>query len=149
MADTNTFHTINVNGNSYNIKSCWESLSLTKEYMLALLSRDEYTPILTRKPTNTETIYDDPVSGNKAGVHSGQCVCFSDNESKDEYGISIVKNVTVNSQGIPVQMSLFDATDIEKRVSALELKVHNGCFGNGVWYDTLKWLEDVVWDNGD
>lgn len=147
MADKN-FQTIKLNGNSCKIQSCWESLSLTKEYMLALLSRDEYAPALTKKPSNTETIYIDPISKNEAGVHSGQCVCYPDEEVKDKNGISIVKNVVVDSQGTPIQMSLFDATNMENRVSRLEEKVRNGCYGNGIWYNTLKWLEEAVWDNG-
>lgn len=148
MADTNIFQTININGNSCKIKPCWESLSLTKEYMLALLSRDEYAPSLTKKPADTETIYTDPASGNQAGFHSGQCMCYPDGGTSDGFGISIVKNVVVDSQGIPTKMSMFDAADVEKRISALETKVRNGCFGNGVWYNTLRWMDNAVWNNG-
>lgn len=148
MADIGIFQTLSINGVRYKIKPCWESILLTKEYMLALLSRDEYTPILKNKPTETDTIYIDPASGNQAGFHPGQCVSYVDAGTGDGFGLSIVKNVVTDSHGTPVKMSIHNATDIEKRVIALETTVNNGCFGNGVWYNTLKWMNDTVWDNG-
>lgn len=123
MADTNILQTLNIGGNDYKIKPCWEQLGLTKEYMLSLLSRDEYTPVATNQPTNTDTLYIDPVSGNPAGFHAGQCVVYPDPEVSDGWGLSIAKKVTVNSDGIPTEVLWYHATDVEKRIKNLELEI--------------------------
>lgn len=153
MADTNTnvLKTLILDGKSFCIQDCWKQLGLTKDYMLALLSRDEYTPVATRQPTETDALYTDPVSGNPAGFHSGQCVIYPDNEVPDGWGLSIAKYVVTNAQGIPTKVFWFHATDIEKRIGKLEenyLIIHQGVFGTGLWINEYPWQLDAVWDNG-
>ena len=153
MADTNTniLKTLNLEGQSFYIQNCWEQFGLTKEYMLALLSRDEYTPVATRQPTETDTLYTDPASGNLAGFHSGQCVIYPDDEMSDGWGLSIAKFVVTNTQGVPTKVFWHHATDIEKRLSKLEetyLITHQGVFGTGLWINEYPWQLDAVWDNG-
>ena len=87
MADIKTIKTIEVNGVKFQVKPCWEQLGLTQEYMIALLSRDEYTPVATKQPTSTDVLYTDPVSGNPAGFHSGQCVIYPDSSVSDGWGL--------------------------------------------------------------
>lgn len=120
MADTKVLQTLNIDGKNYGIKPCWEQLGLNKEYMLALLSRDEYTPVATKQPTSTDTIYTDPVSGNPAGFHAGQCVIYPDKDVEDGWGLSIAKKVTVGPNGIPSEVLWYHATDVEKRVKSIE-----------------------------
>lgn len=86
MADSNVFKTINIGGNSFSASPCWEQLGLTKSYMLALLTRDEYTPVANMQPSSTDTLYTDPDSGNFAGFHAGQCVIYPDADVPDGWG---------------------------------------------------------------
>lgn len=151
MADTNILKTLNINGKHYSIQSSWEQLGLTKEYMLALLSRDEYTPVATRQPTSTDTLYADPVSGNPAGFHAGQCVIYPDAEIEDGWGLSIAKHVVFNEQGIPTKVLWYHATNVEKRIRNIEEKItiiHDGIFGTGLWINEYPWQSEVVWNNG-
>lgn len=48
MADNDVFKTLKIGGKSFGVKPCWEQLGITKDYMLALLNRDEYTPVATK-----------------------------------------------------------------------------------------------------
>lgn len=153
MADTNPkiLQTLNLNGQRFSIPACWEELGLTKDYMLALLSRDEYTPVATHQPTETDTLYTDPISGNPAGFHSGQCVIYPDNQILDGWGLSIAKSVTLNSTGVPTKVTWFHATDLEKRISKVEEQmtiIHCGVIGTGLWINEYPWQQDAVWDNG-
>ncbi len=152
MADTtNTVKSLNINGKHFDMQSCWEQLGLTKLYMLALLSRDEYAPVATQQPSETSTLYTDPVSGNLAGFHPGQCVIYPDSEISDGWGLSIAKKVTLNDQGVPVKVDWFHATDMEKRINNLEEKIiiiHDGVIGTGLWINEYPWQQDAVWDNG-
>ncbi len=153
MADTNPkiLQTIDLKGQRFNIPTCWAQLGLTKDYMLALLSRDEYTPVATHQPTETETLYTDPVSGNLAGFHAGQCVIYPDEQVLDGWGLSIAKFVTVNSSGVPTKVAWFHATDLEKRICKVELQINTnlyGAFGTGLWINEYPWQSDAVWDNG-
>ena len=152
MADIKTIKTIEVNGVKFQVKPCWEQLGLTQEYMIALLSRDEYTPVATKQPTSTDVMYTDPVSGNPAGFHSGQCVIYPDSSASDGWGLSIAKYVVYGSDGIPTSVAWYHATDVEKRVAALEENItiiHKGCLGTGVWINDYPWQADAVWDNGE
>ncbi len=153
MADTTTniLQALKINNKCFNIQTCWEQLGLTKNYMLALLSRDEYTPVATRQPTATDTLYTDPASGNPAGFHPGQCVIYPDNEVPDGWGLSIAKHVVINNQGVPTKVFWYHATDVEKRLSKMEeiyLITHQGVFGTGLWINEYPWQLDAVWDNG-
>lgn len=151
MADTNILQTLNINGKYYEVKPCWKQFGLTKEYMLALLSRDEYTPVATKQPTSTDTLYTDPASGNPAGFHAGQCVIYPDKDVLDGWGLSIAKHVELNSNGVPTKVYWFHATDVEKRVSNIEkwlVIIHQGCFGTGLWINDYPWQKEAVWDNG-
>ena len=152
MADTSKkFQTLKIAGQDFSIQSCWEQLGLTKTYMLALLSRDEYTPVATQQPTETDTLYTDPASGNLAGFQAGQCVIYPDNQVPDGWGLSIAKNVVLNAQGIPTKIAWFHATEMEKRLSNLEEKfiiTHYGVIGTGLWINEYPWQQDAVWDNG-
>lgn len=114
MADTNILQSINIGGKRFSVPACWEELGLTKAYMLALLSRDEYTPTLKFKPDETTTIYTDPDSGNPAGFHEGQCVVYPDVEAPDCIGMSVAKQVTVNEQGVPTNIVWLHLGDIDK-----------------------------------
>ncbi len=114
MADTNILQSINIGGKRFSVPACWEELGLTKAYMLALLSRDEYTPTLKFKPDETTTIYTDPDSGNPAGFHEGQCVVYPDVEAPDGIGMSVAKQVTVNEQGVPTNIVWLHLGDIDK-----------------------------------
>lgn len=114
MADTNILQSINIGGKRFSVPACWEELGLTKAYMLALLSRDEYTPTVDHKPTETDTIYTDPDSGNPAGFHAGQCVIYPDVEALDGIGMSVAKQVTVNEQGVPTNIVWLHLGDIDK-----------------------------------
>lgn len=151
MADSNIFQTINIGGKDFGIKPCWEQLGITKSYMLALLTRDEYTPIANIQPSSTDTLYTDPASGNLAGFHAGQCVIYPDTDVPDGWGLSIAKHVIYNDQGIPTKVLWHHATDVEKRIASLEEKVtktFDGCFGTGLWVDDYPWQNDAVWNNG-
>lgn len=151
MADANTLQTLNINGKRFDIKPSWEQLGLTKEYMIALLSRDEYTPVVDRQPTSNDTLYTDPVSKNPAGFHQGQCVVYPDEEVEDGWGLSIAKYVTTTPEGIPTKVLWHHATDMEKRIRKIEEKIiiiHDGTFGTGLWVNTYPWQNDAVWDNG-
>lgn len=152
MADTSKkFQALKIAGQDFSIQSCWEQLGLIKTYMLALLSRDEYTPVATQQPTETDTLYTDPASGNLAGFHAGQCVIYPDNQVSDGWGLSIAKNVVLNAQGIPTKIAWFHATEMEKRLSNLEEKfiiTHYGVIGTGLWINEYSWQQDAVWDNG-
>lgn len=151
MADTNILKTLNIGGKNYVIQPCWEQFGLKKDYMLALLSRDEYTPVATKQPKETDTLYTDPASGNPAGFHAGQCVIYPDNEIPDGWGLSIAKKVTVNANGVPTKVIWHHATDLEKRVAKLEeslLIIHYGVIGTGLWINEYPWQADAVWDNG-
>ena len=152
MADTNTniLQTLKIDGKHFSI-ACWEQLGLTKEYMIALLSRDEYTPVANQQPTDAHTLYTDPVSGNPAGFHPGQCVIYPDSDIPDGWGLSIAKNVTTTPQGVPIKISWYHATDVEKRLTRLEEKMtitHDGVIGTGLWINEYPWQQDAVWDNG-
>lgn len=152
MADTNILQTLNIGGNNYGFKTCWEQFGLTKEYMLALLGRDEYTPVATRQPSDTDTLYTDPASGNPAGFHAGQCVIYPDAGVPDGWGLSVAKYVLYDGQGVPTKIFWYHATDIEKRLSFLEEKVtriYQGCIGTGLWVNEFPWQSDAVWDNGE
>lgn len=151
MTDMNILQTININGEHFAIKPCWEQLGLTKEYMLALLSRDEYTPVATRQPTNTDTLYTDPVSGNPAGFHQGQCVVYPDKGVQDGWGLSIAKYVKTDTKGVPTNILWYHATDVEKRIRNLEERIiiiHEGTFGTGLWVNEYPWQDEAVWSNG-
>ncbi len=151
MADTNVLQTINIGDNRFSVKTCWEQLELTKHYLLALLSRDEYTPIANMQPSSTDTLYTDPVSGNPAGFHAGQCVVYPDVDVKDGWGLSIAKYVFYDDQGIPTKILWYHATDIEKRIASLEenvAKIFYGCLGMGLWVNEFPWQNDAVWSNG-
>lgn len=119
--------------------------------MLALLSRDEYTPVATQQPTSTDTLYTDPVSGNPAGFHAGQCVIYPDAEIEDGWGLSIAKHVIFNEQGVPAKVLWYHATDVEKCIKNIEKKItiiHDGIFGTGLWFNEYPWQSEVVWNNG-
>ena len=93
MAENNVLQTLKIDDNYFSIKTCWEQLGLTQQYMLTLLSRDEYTPVANTQPSSTDTLYTDPVSGNLAGFHAGQCVIYPDTDVQDGWGLSIAKHV--------------------------------------------------------
>lgn len=133
------------------IQPCWDQLGLTQGYMLALLSRDEYTPVATQKPAATDTLYTDPTSGNLAGFHAGQCVVYPDSEMPDGWGLSIAKHVTVNEEGVPTHIDWFHATDLEKNMAAMQqrfIEKYDGVIGTGVWINEYLWQLDAVWNNG-
>lgn len=152
MVDTTKIlQTLKIADQYFNIQSCWEQFGLTKDYMIALLSRDEYTPVATRQPTDTDTLYTDPASGNLAGFHPGQCVIYPDSQIPDGWGLSIAKNVIVDSQGVPIQVAWFHATELEKQICRVEEKftmAYYGAFGSGIWINDYPWHPEAVWDNG-
>lgn len=149
MAEIKTIQALNINGSRFNVKPCWEQLGLSSGYMLALLSRDEFCPVATGQPSATDTIYTDPVSGNLAGFHPGQCVIYPDNDIPDGWGLSIAKQVIVNDDGIPTQVCWFHATDIEKRLTQLEqMAATKGCIDSGLWDNECPWQSEMVWENG-
>ena len=151
MADNYVFKTLKIGGKSFGVKPCWEQLGITKDYMLALLNRDEYTPVATKQPSYTDTLYTDPVSGNPAGFHAGQCVVYPDYDIPDGWGLSIAKYVLYDDQGIPTKVFWYHATDIEKHIASLEenvTKTFYGCLGTGLWVNEFPWQNDAVWNNG-
>lgn len=151
MADTNVLQTLKIGDSDFCIRTCWEQLGLMKQYMLTLLSRDEYTPIANMQPTSTDTLYTDPASGNPAGFHAGQCVVYPDADVQDGWGLSIAKHVLYDDQGIPTKVFWYHATDIEKRIASLEenvTKTFYGCLGTGLWVNEFPWQNDAVWSNG-
>ena len=100
---------------------------------------------------DAHTLYTDPVSGNPAGFHPGQCVIYPDSDIPDGWGLSIAKNVTTTPQGVPIKISWYHATDVEKRLTRLEEKMtitHDGVIGTGLWINEYPWQQDAVWDNG-
>lgn len=113
-SENNTFKSVNINGKSFDLQTSWEQLGISKQYMLTLLSRDEYTPILDSKPTNTTVTYTDPASGNLAGFHEGQCAVYPYSGSSDGWGLSIAKKVTVGSNGVPTNVIWEHVTDSKK-----------------------------------
>lgn len=129
MADINALQKIVINEKEFNIIPCWEAFGISKEYMLALLCRDEYTPVLERQPTETDTLYIDPASGNPAGFHSGQCVIYPDNTVVDKWGLSIAKMVELDDKNIPTKVYWLHITDIEKNVMAIKSNI--GYWNNG------------------
>lgn len=150
MAD-NFVKALKIGDKSFGVLPPWEWFGLTQNYMLALLSRDEYTPVLKKQPASTDTIYTDPASGNPAGFHPGQCVIYPDSEVEDGYGLSIAKQVITDDQGVPTKVFWFHATDVEKKVNKLSetiIQLHDGVFGTGLWINEYLWQLDAVWDNG-
>lgn len=143
---------LKINGQEYQPIQCWAELGLTQAYMLALLSRDEYTPVATQQPTSEDCYYVDPASGSYSAIHAGQCVVYPDSDVTDGYGLSIAKYVQYDSNGAPQKVYWYHATDVEKQVQSLALQmviIHQGCFGTGLWVNEYPWQEDAVWDNGD
>lgn len=137
MADKNVFKTIRIGSKSFDVKPCWEQLGITEDYMLALLARDEYTPVVNAQPSSTDTLYTDPASGNPAGFHAGQCVVYPDADVQDGWGLSIAKHVLYDDREIPTKVFWYHATDIEKRIASLEKDF--GCFGTGLWINEFPW----------
>lgn len=113
MAD-NVLNSLKIGANNFRVKSCWEQLGLTQNYMLALLSRDEYTPHLDDKPTSSTLTYIDPQSGGLAVFHEGQCVIYPISGSNDEWGLSIAKMVVCGAQGDPLQVIWHHCTSVEE-----------------------------------
>lgn len=151
MANINVLQILKIGDDDFYVKTCWEQLNLTQQYMLTLLSRDEYTPIADMQPTSTDTLYTDPASGNLAGFHAGQCVVYPDADVQDGWGLSIAKHVLYDDQGIPTKIFWYHATDIEKRIASLEenvTKTFYGCLGTGLWVNEFLWQNDAVWSNG-
>lgn len=127
MAEKTNINKINIGGKVFDI-SAWGQFGMTPEYFLALLSRDEFTPVAEKKPTEKDTLYTDPDSGNPAGFHSGQCVIYPDKDVEDGWGLSIAKKVETDAQGIPTKVYWFHATDLEKDVKYLKSQI-------GYWND--------------
>lgn len=143
---------LNINNHNFVIEPCWQQLGLTQGYMLALLGRDEYTPVANQQPTPTDVFYTDPDSDNLAGVHAGQCVIYPDDEIEDGWGLSIAKKVITDANGIPTKVHWYHATDVEKRVRNIEIdiiKLHYGCLGTGLWINDYPWQNDAAWDNAE
>ncbi len=102
MADTKTLQKLCVGGMKLEFQKCWEQLGISKLYMMALLSRDEYTPILDARPTSDTLYYTDPASGNAAVFHPGQFVLWPEDKSEfDSRGFGIVVDVTNDKDGNP------------------------------------------------
>lgn len=132
--------------------SCWEQLGLTQAYMLALLGRDEYTPVAAKQPSGTDTLYTDPVSGNLAGIHAGQCVIYPDSEMEDGWGLSIAKYVESGSDGVPTTVCWFHATELQKKIASLTTKIEmyqDGSFGTGLWVNEYPYQNEACWENGE
>lgn len=127
MAEKNNIQKLTIGGKEFDL-SAWGQLGLSKLYFLALLSRDEYTPVAEKKPTETDTLYTDPDSGNQAGFHSGQCVIYPDKDVADGWGLSIAKKVEINAQGVPTRVYWLHVTDIEKNVNYVKSQI-------GLWND--------------
>lgn len=119
---TSVTKTINIGSDTFDF-SCWSQLGIAKNYMLALLGRDEYCPVASSKPTSSTTTYTDPDSGNAAVFHAGQCVVYLDSEATDGIGLSIVKNVVTDSSGNATSVNWLHVTDIEKSVNSLLSRV--------------------------
>lgn len=99
----NNIEKLNVSGKDFDITP-WGALGLSKQYLLALLSRDEYCPVADKQPTETDVLYTDPASGNPAGFHAGQCVVYPDKDVPDGWGLSIAKKVETDAQGMPIKV---------------------------------------------
>ena len=151
MAAINTINALKIGSSEFQVKPCWEQLGLTQDYMVALLSRDEYTPVATKQPTSTDTMYTDPVSGNLAGIHAGQCVIYPDADAPEGWGLSIAKKVVTGNDGVPTAVAWFHATEMQKRMGVLEQvtqSIYEGCFGAGTWENVYPWQSYASWNNG-
>ena len=128
MADKNSITILNVGGKEYDLTP-WGLIGTEREYYLTLLSRDEYTPVVDRQPTETDVTYIDPASEGLAVFHAGQCVAYPDKDMPDGWGLSIAKKVDVDNQNLPAKVYWLHLTDLEKRLAKLEDgigKWHNG-----------------------
>lgn len=119
---------LNIGEQEYDLTP-WGLLGISKFYFLSLLSRDEYCPVVDQKPSEQDVTYIDPASGNQAGFHAGQCVCYPDKDVSDGYGLSIAKKVDFDTQGIPTKVYWLHVTDIEKRLNDIEINI--GLWNNG------------------
>lgn len=104
MANENYFQNLNIAGQNFKVSPVWEQLGLTKSYLLALLSRDFYTPRATQAPSSTDVYYTDPADGNAAPFREGQCCVYPDSESSDGWGFSIAKHIETDAEGLPTSI---------------------------------------------
>ncbi len=84
------------------------------------LTREGYVAELTSRPGNATVIYTDPDTGEGVGFEVGMMARWPDAEMDDGWGMAIVKSVTRSVSGSVVRVGWYYATDIEKRLKALE-----------------------------
>ena len=102
MADPKSLQALNIDGLKLEVQKCWEQLGISKLYMLSLLGRDEFTPVLAKEPVSNTFYYTDPASGNNALFHAGQFVVWPDKDSPfDGCGFGIVIKVDMRSDNSP------------------------------------------------
>ncbi len=101
MAETKTLQKLCVDGMKLEFQKCWEQLGISRLYMMALLSRDEYAPILDARPDDSTLYYTDPASGNQALFHRGQFVLWPEDLSETGRGFGMVVDVTNDKDGNP------------------------------------------------
>lgn len=120
MADPKSLQALNIDGLKLEVQKCWDQLGISKNYMLALLGRDEYTPVLDARPTSNTFYYTDPASGNAAVFHPGQFVLWPEDKSDfDSRGFGIVVDVSKDADGIPCNVVWYYAEEAYR-----ELKRH-------------------------
>lgn len=130
MADRNSIALIRLGEQVFDL-SPWGIIGTDREYYLTLLSRDDYAPVLAKKPTENDLTYTDPASDGLAVFHAGQCAVYPDDEVSDGLGLSIAKKIETDTQGKPIKVYWVHVTDMEKRIKRLE-------DGVGLWHNGTK-----------
>ena len=99
MSENKNITAIIINGIRFDIKPCWSQLGLSEGQLLAILSRDEYTPRLDSRPDSSTATYVDPLKEEPVAFHAGQCAIYPDSTAEGSVGLSLVKEVVTNDDG--------------------------------------------------
>lgn len=119
MAEQNIVKTLAIGNVQFRAPYCWEELGVTEDYLKVLLSRDEFAPILSAKPTSTTTSYTDPATGIATAFHEGQCAIYPDSNLPDGYGLCIAKKITYNASHVPSSIIWLDTSISKANVEGL------------------------------
>lgn len=119
MAEQNIVKTLAIGNVQFRAPYCWEELGVTEDYLKVLLSRDEFAPILSAKPTSTTISYTDPATGVATAFHEGQCAIYPDSNLPDGYGLCIAKKITYNASNVPTGVIWLDTSISKANVEGL------------------------------
>ena len=106
--------------------------------------------ILNEKPSSTDYYYTEEDNEETLIFGRGQCVVYPDDEMPDGWGFAIVKNIDIQTNIEDSKVDWYYATEIEKRLSKLELMFSDhayGVIGTGKWKNDFYWHQYAKWVN--